>query len=68
MWRALGRAFRRAAVPLFFYYAIALVVPLANGAASGSGFEEHALVLLTLPPVLVIIGCAVHGIAHIAYR
>ena len=55
-------AFLRTAVPLAAYYAVTLVVPLANGAAhSGGAFAKHALVVLAVPPVLVLIGCAVRA-------
>ena len=52
----LVRAFRRAAVPLAWYYAITLALPLANGAAqSDSAFVKHALVVLVVPPSLIIV-------------
>ena len=55
---ALGRAFRRAALPLGCYYAVTLGVPIANGAASSGGFAGHALVVLILPPMLIAMACA----------
>jgi hypothetical protein len=61
----LARAFRRKAVPLASYYAVTLALPLANGAAqSGTAFVEHVLVVLVVPPLLVVLACAVHTIAH----
>jgi hypothetical protein len=48
------RAFRRAATPLAFYYAVTLVLPLANG-AGGPVFLRHALVVLVVPPALVLL-------------
>jgi exosortase K len=48
------RAFRPA-VPLAFYYAVTLGVPLANGAASsGATFVEHALIVLAVPVAAVV--------------
>jgi len=50
---------RRVALPLAAYYAIALAVPAANGAArSGAPFVRHALVVLLVPLVLIGIGAA----------
>jgi hypothetical protein len=61
----LARAFRRTALPLASYYAVTLALPLANGAAqSGTAFVEHALVVLVVPPLLIVLACAVHTIAH----
>jgi hypothetical protein len=50
---AAGRAFRRAAVPLFWYYALTIAVPVANGSAAASGFVPHAAIVVTLPLLLV---------------
>jgi hypothetical protein len=45
---------RRAAIPLTWYYAVTLGIPLANGAANnGAAFQEHALVVVVLPLALV---------------
>jgi hypothetical protein len=58
----LGRAFRRTALPLACYYAVTLVLPLANGAAyAGSAFAAHALVVLVMPPVMIGLACALHA-------
>jgi hypothetical protein len=58
-------AFRRSVVPLASYYAVTLALPLANGAAqSGSAFVEHALVVLVIPPIVIVLACAVRGVAH----
>ena len=52
----LARAFRRAAVPLCWYYAVTLGLPLANGAAqSGAAFVNHAVVVLVVPLVLILL-------------
>jgi hypothetical protein len=51
------RVLRRAGTPLAFYYAVTLALPLANGAA-GSAFLEHALVVLSVPPVLIGLFCS----------
>ena len=55
-----AHAFRRLALPLASYYAVTLALPLANGAALSGAFMEHALVVLTVPPVAIILACAVH--------
>jgi hypothetical protein len=48
------RAFREASTPLLWYYAIAVVVPLLNGAASRDTlFFEHTAFVLLVPVVLV---------------
>ena len=53
--RQVAQAFRRAAVPLASYYAVTLVLPLANGAAhAGAAFVEHAVTVLLVPPIVVI--------------
>ena len=52
---AIGRAFRRLALPLAWYYAVTLAIPLANGAAEvGTVFMWHALVVLVVPPFLIV--------------
>ena len=69
IWPGLGQAFRRAAPPLAWYYAVTLALPLANGAAqAGAAFVEHALVVLVVPPVLVLLACVVREIAHVLTR
>jgi hypothetical protein len=55
------RAIRRFTTPLVFYYGITVAVPLANGAAAGDGFLEHAAIVLLLP--IAIIAVAAIGIA-----
>jgi hypothetical protein len=63
---AVVRAFRRAALPLAWYYAVTLGLPLANGAAqAGAAFVEHALAVLVLPPVLIVLACVIREIAHV---
>ena len=59
-----GHAFRRTALPLVSYYAVALVAPLANGAAHSDAFMKHALVVLVVPPVAIVLACAIHRIAR----
>jgi hypothetical protein len=52
----------RMAVPLAAYYAVTLAIPLANGAAQASGaFARHAVMVLAVPPVLSLLGCAVRA-------
>jgi hypothetical protein len=67
-WARVARAFRRVALPLASYYAVTLALPLANGAAPSGAFMEHALVVLIVPPIAIILGCAVHTIAHALAR
>jgi hypothetical protein len=53
---ALGQAFRRATLPLGWYYAVTLALPLANGATqAGAAFVDHALVVLVVPPILIVL-------------
>jgi len=59
-----ARAFRRVALPLASYYAVTLALPLANGAAPSGAFMGHALVVLVVPPIAIILGCAVHAMAN----
>jgi hypothetical protein len=69
LWIKVVRAFRRTAVPLASYYAVTLALPLANGATqSGTAFAEHALVVLVVPPLLIVLACAVHTIGNLAAR
>ena len=50
----MARAFGGAATPLLWYYAIAVVVPLLNGAAARDAqFFEHTAFVLLVPVVLV---------------
>jgi hypothetical protein len=63
-WARVAHAFRRVALPLASYYAVTLALPLANGAAPSGAFMEHAPVVLIVPPVAIILACAVHTIAH----
>jgi len=60
-------AFRRAAIPLVFYYAITLALPLANGAA-GPAFLEHAIVVLLVPPVLILLFCLARAALALPFR
>lgn len=58
-----ARAFRRASVPLAAYYAVTLVLPVANGAArSEAVFVKHALVVILIPLLAVALGGAIHAI------
>jgi hypothetical protein len=61
------RAFRRAAAPLAFYYAVTLALPMANGAA-GSAFIDHALIVLAVPPTLILLFCAARASVARAFR
>lgn len=69
--------FRRAVVPLVAYYTVTLVTPLANGAllrarafrlqaeetAHAGSFGEHAFVVLAVPCLVIVLGCALRVIA-----
>jgi hypothetical protein len=67
-WTTVAHAFRRTALPLVCYYAVTLAVPLANGAALSRAFVEHSLVVLVVPPVVIVLACAIHMIAHALAR
>ena len=64
----IAQPFRRMALPLASYYAVTLALPVANGAAPSGAFMDHALVVLVVPPLIVILGYAVHTIAHALAR
>lgn len=58
------QAFRRLALPLGCYYAVTLGLPLANGAAqSGAAFVNHAVFVLVVPPILIVLLCAIQTAA-----
>ncbi len=62
----LARAYRRTFVPLAAYYAVTLVLPIANGAAeSGAAFAQHAIVVLVVPLAAIAIVSAVHAVCAI---
>lgn len=62
-------AFGRTAVPLAAYYGVTLALPLANGAGrSGDAFLQHAVIVLAVPPMLVLLICAIHAIVQTAAR
>ena len=64
-----GDAFRRLALPLASYYGITLAVPLANGAwRSGVAFAEHAIVVFAVPPIVIVLACAVSEIVCAVLR
>ena len=67
-WARVARAFRRVALPLASYYAVTLALPLANGATPSGAFMGHALIVLVVPPIAVILACAIHAIAHALAR
>ena len=54
-------------IPLAFYYGVTLGLPLANGAA-GRAFLGHAVVVLTVPPVLIALFCAVRSGIYVCRR
>ncbi len=58
----IARVFRSAAAPLFWYYALALLVPLRHPSAlASSQFVEHALFVLVIP--LALVSLAAIGVA-----
>ena len=67
-WERVAHVFRRVALPLASYYAVTLALPLANGTAPSGAFMEHALAVLIVPPVAIILVCAVYTIAHALAR
>ena len=55
--------------PLFWYYAIAVAVPLANGAAAiGAAFIEHTLFVLIVPVVFVALATGGRELARGLWR
>jgi hypothetical protein len=60
---AIVKAFRRVALPLGWYYAITIGLPLANGAAQAAVFTGHAVVVLVVPLILIVFVCLVGGLA-----
>jgi hypothetical protein len=63
-----AHAFRRTALPLASYYVVTLALPVANGAAQSGAFAEHALVVVVVPPVAIILACAVQTVADFVWR
>ena len=62
------RAFQRWAVPLAWYYAITLGLPIANGAAdAGATFLRHAAVVALVPLLMILLAyAAVHSARALA--
>jgi hypothetical protein len=55
--------FHRAAIPLAWYYAITLGVPLANGAVQFSAtFVRHAVTVLVVPPIAIVLVSVLYGL------
>ena len=66
---SVGHAFRRTALPLAAYYCVTLALPLANGAArAGAAFVQHAVVVLAIPPIVILLTCAIHAVVQVATR
>jgi hypothetical protein len=62
----LAHTFRRAALPLGWYYAVTLALPLANGAArSGDAFFNHALVVLVVPLIFIALVCVIRKAGYV---
>ena len=67
--RWIGQGYRRAALPLGCYYTMTLLVPLANGAsASDAGFVNHAVIVATVPLVLIVLAAVLGGCVQLAAR
>ena len=65
--RSVVHAFGRTALPLAAYYGVTLALPLANGASrSGPAFVQHAAVVLLVPPILVLLICAIQAMVQVA--
>jgi len=66
---SVGHAFGRTALPLAAYYGVTLALPLANGGGrSGAAFVQHAVVVLAVPPILILLICAIHTLPSFARR
>jgi len=62
---AVSRALRRHALPLAWYYAVTLAIPIANGAAeAGMVFVWHALAVLVVPLFLIVVASGTRGMAR----
>ena len=55
MKAAIVHAFAEAGAPLAFYYAIAVAVPVLNGAPIDRPFLEHVAFVVAAPPLLVML-------------
>jgi hypothetical protein len=65
MRQTVARAFRRAALPLGWYYAVTLALPIANGATlTDRAFVEHAVVVLAVPLALIVVACVGHALTQ----
>ena len=53
-----SRGLRRFALPLASYYFVTLAIPLAGGTTSSTAFVAHALVVFTVPVVLIVCASA----------
>jgi hypothetical protein len=64
MRAAVVRAFRGAAAPIAWYYAIAVAVPVLNGVPLDRSFFEHVAFVLAVPPVLITLVGLLRGLAR----
>lgn len=55
-----SRGFQHLALPLASYYVVTLAIPLAGGASTSSVFLAHALVVVSVP-VLLVVGASAVG-------
>jgi len=53
-------------LPLASYYAVALALPIANGAWQSDAFLAHAPVVLLVPPVLIVLWSGLCAAVHAA--
>jgi hypothetical protein len=64
MRAAVARAFHGAAAPLAWYYAIAVAVPILNGAPLDRSFLEHVAFVLAVPPGVITLVGLLRGLAR----
>jgi len=62
MKAAIASTFRGASAPLSWYYAIAVAVPILNGAPLDRPFLEHVAFVLVVPPVVVTLAGLFRGL------
>jgi hypothetical protein len=64
MRASIGGTLRDAAAPLFFYYAVAVAVPVLNGASLDRAFFEHVAFVVAVPPVVIALAAIVRGLVR----
>lgn len=66
MRAAVARVFQGAAAPLAWYYAIAVAVPVLNGAPVDRSFLEHIAFVLAVPPGVITLVGLLRGLVRIS--